>query len=64
MLTGLTLMGIRLYTLATGRFLSANPMPGGSCNAYDYACADPVNDREHVAGYVTCPWRCLICFPP
>ncbi|MEV5336548.1 hypothetical protein [Streptomyces werraensis] len=29
-------MAVRLYNPATGRFLSADPVPGGSCNAYDY----------------------------
>ncbi|MGW2768095.1 DNRLRE domain-containing protein [Streptomyces sp. NPDC001275] len=51
--TGLTLMGVRLYNPATGRFLSADPVPGGSCNAYDYACADPVNNDD-VTGCATC----------
>ncbi|WP_406003453.1 DNRLRE domain-containing protein [Streptomyces sp. NBC_00829] len=41
--TGLTLMGIRLYNSGTGRFLSIDPVNGGSCNSYDYVCADPVN---------------------
>ncbi|MFJ3197944.1 DNRLRE domain-containing protein [Streptomyces griseoviridis] len=52
-LTGLTLMGVRLYNPTTGRFLSADPIPGGSCNAYDYACADPVNSDD-VTGCATC----------
>ncbi|GAA3482017.1 hypothetical protein GCM10018966_065490 [Streptomyces yanii] len=52
-LTGLTLMGVRLYNPTTGRFLSADPVPGGSCNAYDYACADPVNNDD-VTGCATC----------
>ncbi|UNM16280.1 DNRLRE domain-containing protein [Streptomyces formicae] len=52
-LTGLLLMGVRLYNPATGRFLSSDPVPGGSCNAYDYACADPVNSDD-VTGCATC----------
>ncbi|MEU9100019.1 RHS repeat-associated core domain-containing protein [Streptomyces sp. NPDC048361] len=38
---GLTLMGARIYSLAVGRFLSIGPVAGGSCNRYEYACADP-----------------------
>ncbi|MFC6060362.1 RHS repeat-associated core domain-containing protein, partial [Streptomyces pratens] len=41
--TGLTLMGVRLYDPAKGRFLSVDPVAGGSCNSYDYVCGDPVN---------------------
>ncbi|MGW1559131.1 DNRLRE domain-containing protein [Streptomyces sp. NPDC002144] len=41
--TGLTLMGIRLYDPSTGRFLQVDPVAGGSCNSYDYVCGDPVN---------------------
>ncbi|MFJ9543979.1 DNRLRE domain-containing protein [Streptomyces sp. NPDC101225] len=51
--TGLTLMGVRLYNPATGRFLTTDPVPGGSCNAYDYACADPVNSDD-ITGCATC----------
>jgi hypothetical protein len=36
-------MGRRLYLPSTGRFLSVDPVPGGSANAYDYCNADPVN---------------------
>ncbi|MET9347527.1 DNRLRE domain-containing protein [Streptomyces termitum] len=42
-LTGLTLMGVRLYNPQTGRFLSADPVYGGNANAYDYVHADPLN---------------------
>ncbi|WP_308189029.1 RHS repeat-associated core domain-containing protein [Streptacidiphilus sp. ASG 303] len=42
-LTGLTLMGIRLYDPTAGRFLSVDPVPGGNANAYDYCTADPIS---------------------
>ncbi|MET8080683.1 RHS repeat-associated core domain-containing protein [Streptomyces sp. NPDC005303] len=42
-LTGLTLMGVRLYDPTAGRFLQVDPVAGGSCNSYDYVCGDPVN---------------------
>ncbi|MFD9908302.1 DNRLRE domain-containing protein [Streptomyces sp. NPDC059063] len=42
-LTGLTLMGVRLYNAATGRFLSVDPVYGGGNNAYEYVGGDPVN---------------------
>ena len=42
-LGGVILMGQRLYLPTTGRFLSVDPVPGGSANAYDYCNADPVN---------------------
>ncbi|MEU9413496.1 DNRLRE domain-containing protein [Streptomyces sp. NPDC048281] len=41
--TGATLMGVRLYDPATGRFLSVDPVPGGSANAYEYCGGDPIN---------------------
>jgi RHS repeat-associated protein len=40
---GIVLMGARLYDPGTGRFLQVDPVFGGSCNAYDYTCQDPVN---------------------
>ncbi|MEU9404085.1 DNRLRE domain-containing protein [Streptomyces sp. NPDC048281] len=44
--TGATLMGIRLYDPTTGRFLSVDPVPGGSANAYEYCSGDPVNNYD------------------
>jgi RHS repeat-associated protein len=45
-LGNLILMGQRLYDPATGRFLQTDPVPGGSCNPYDYACQDPINKAD------------------
>ena len=42
-LGGVILMGVRLYNSTSGRFLSVDPVAGGSSNDYDYAGQDPVN---------------------
>jgi RHS repeat-associated protein len=54
-LAGLTLMGARLYNPTTGRFLSVDPVYGGSCNTYDYTCADPINGLD-LDGKMRCRW--------
>ncbi|MFD0366953.1 DNRLRE domain-containing protein [Streptomyces sp. NPDC127114] len=42
-LSGLILMGVRLYNPDSGRFLSEDPFYGGNANAYEYCYGDPVN---------------------
>lgn len=44
--SGIAQMGARSYVPAIGRFLSSDPIAGGSANAYDYANADPVNQFD------------------
>jgi RHS repeat-associated protein len=56
----LTLLGVRVYNPATGRFLQTDPIPGGSCNPYDYACQDPVNQFD-LNGTFSCGWFKWAC---
>lgn len=44
--SGVIQMGVRSYVPAMGRFLSPDPVPGGSANAYEYAEGDPVNNFD------------------
>jgi RHS repeat-associated protein len=44
--SGVIQMGVRSYVPALGRFLSVDPVPGGSANAYEYAAGDPVNNFD------------------
>jgi RHS repeat-associated protein len=44
--SGVIQMGVRSYIPALGRFLTPDPVPGGSANAYDYANQDPINQFD------------------
>jgi RHS repeat-associated protein len=44
--SGVVQMGARSYVPTIGRFLSPDPIDGGSANAYDYGNADSVNQFD------------------
>ena len=44
--SGVIQMGVRSYVPGLGRFISSDPVAGGSANGYDYANADPVNQFD------------------
>lgn len=44
--SGITLMGVRNYNPASGRFASADAVLGGSSNSYDYVSGDPVGSAD------------------
>ncbi|WUW87244.1 DNRLRE domain-containing protein [Streptomyces sp. NBC_01451] len=56
-LSGLTVMGVRLYDPTAGRFLSVDPVLGGGANAYDYAGQDPVNAYDYAGTFRVYRWK-------
>jgi RHS repeat-associated protein len=44
--SGVIQMGARSYIPSLGRFLTPDPIPGGSANPYDYADQDPINNFD------------------
>ncbi len=51
--SGVIQMGVRSYVPVIGRFISTDPVLGGSANAYDYVAQDPVNGFD-LTGEVFC----------
>jgi len=46
-------MGMRSYSPQIGRFISVDPIQGGSANSYDYVYGDPINGFD-LAGEAAC----------
>ena len=44
--SGVIQLGARSYVPEIGRFLTPDPIPGGSANPYDYALQDPINNFD------------------
>jgi RHS repeat-associated protein len=44
--TSLYLLGARLYDPTLGRFLSRDPIPGGSANDYEYGAGNPIARKD------------------
>ncbi|WP_433729524.1 DNRLRE domain-containing protein [Actinoplanes sp. CA-051413] len=57
--TGLVVMGVRLYDPVTGRFLSVDPIYGGGDNLYGYP-ADPVNQYDLDGQAWKCKAKCAL----
>ncbi|HSZ14187.1 MAG TPA: RHS repeat-associated core domain-containing protein [Solirubrobacteraceae bacterium] len=49
--SGVVAMGARSYVPKLGRFLQADPIPGGSANAYGYVYGDPIDESDPSGEY-------------
>jgi RHS repeat-associated protein len=52
--SGVIQMGKRSYVPAMGRFLTPDPVKGGSANSYDYANQDPINNFDLTGEATSC----------
>ncbi|WOX08751.1 DNRLRE domain-containing protein [Streptomyces sp. N50] len=50
-LSGITLMGVRLYDAGSGRFLQSDPVYGGNDNSYEYCRGNPVSCTDLSGAY-------------
>ncbi|MFF7361731.1 DNRLRE domain-containing protein [Streptomyces sp. NPDC008125] len=50
-LSGISLMGVRLYDPASGRFLQADPVYGGNDNSYEYCRGNPISCTDLTGAY-------------
>jgi len=57
--TGLVMLGVRLYDPATARFLSVDPVYGGGDNLYGYP-SDPVNQYDLDGQAWKCKAKCAL----
>jgi RHS repeat-associated protein len=58
--SGVIQMGKRSYVPALGRFLSVDPVSGGSANAYEYVAGDPVNKFDLTGEFIAPAFRILV----
>lgn len=58
-LSGLTLMGVRVYNPATGRFLSVDPIVDGGANLYGYP-GDPISQYDLDGQKWKCKAKCSL----
>ncbi|MGN6255097.1 MAG: RHS repeat domain-containing protein, partial [Solirubrobacterales bacterium] len=52
--SGVIQMGARSYVPEVGRFISRDPVAGGSANAYDYVNQDPINELDLQGTHPAC----------